>query len=563
MNLNSPTLGKNTEFKPRTIRPMGVSALHGLTRVGDSLFAIDTLRGFLLQIDPKTDNATVVNPDLTLAFRDVTGLALWGDTLWFTRGSEVYCCPHVVQGNSIVNLEPQLFIQLPYHATGIAVWESTLYFTCDRIGSILVYSQNTKQEITRFSAPGIGVENLTIRNEELWVCDREEQTVYCLERGTGETRFSVLTPFESPSGLAFYTDPETEEEVLYVAYAGVELYIRDNPSSYNQFELARRDRTFIHPLYFHYNQQQHYATSNGYLIEMSYVEELEPLEEVHIENLEWRIALPSNTKRQKVLQVSYIGIPFTEEIEEGEKVAVFRFNPLTSTERLIFGWKALLEVRSIKYQIDPRQVENLPQMSPKFLQKYLVDDDSLAMNTTIVREAAQAAIRNETNFLRQLLSIRNYVYDQLSYSLTSKIENPDVVLQRGIGSCGEYVGVLLALARLNGIACRTIGRYKCPQFADRRGVPLEPEYNHVWLEFYIPGFGWVPMESNPDDIQEGGPYPLRFFMGLAWYHIEIGKGIRFQRLTNQGVDVDREKVSLGTLAINHVRFTILDELPAV
>ena len=185
------------------------------------------------------------------------------------------------------------------------------------------------------------------------------------------------------------------------------------------------------------------------------------------------------------------------------------------------------------------------------------------MNTAVVQAAAKEAIRNETNFLRKLLGIRNYVYDQLSYSLTSKIENPDVVLQRGIGSCGEYVGVLLALARLNGIACRTIGRYKCPQFADRRGVPLEPEYNHVWLEFYIPGFGWVPMESNPDDIQEGGPYPLRFFMGLAWYHIEIGKGIRFQRLTSQGVDVDREKVSLGSLAINHVRFTILDELPAV
>jgi transglutaminase-like putative cysteine protease len=296
---------------------------------------------------------------------------------------------------------------------------------------------------------------------------------------------------------------------------------------------------------------------------MSYVEELEPLDAVHIENLEWRIALPSNTNRQKVLEVSAIGIPFREEVEDGEKVAVFQFNPLTSTERLIFGWKALLEVRSIKYQIHPRQVENLPKLSSDFPQKYFVDDDHLAMDTAIVQAAAKTAIRNETNFLRKLLSIRNYVYDQLSYSLTSKIENPDVVLQRGIGSCGEYVGVLLALARLNGIACRTIGRYKCPQFADRRGVPLQPEYNHVWLEFYIPGFGWVPMESNPDDIQEGGPYPLRFFMGLAWYHIEIGKGIRFQRLTSEGVDVDREKVSLGTLAINHVRFTILDELPAV
>ncbi len=212
--------------------------------------------GDLLQIDPKTDNATVVNPDLTLAFRDVTGLAIWQDNLWFTRGNEVYFCPGVVQGNSIINLEPQLFILLPDVATGIAVYESTLYFACDRIASILVYSQNTKREITRFSAPGIGLENLTIRNEELWVCDREEQTVYCLEKATGETRFSVLTPFESPTGLTFYTNPETQEEVLYVAYAGSELYIRDNPSSHEQFELAKRDRTFIHPLSFHFNPQE-------------------------------------------------------------------------------------------------------------------------------------------------------------------------------------------------------------------------------------------------------------------------------------------------------------------
>lgn len=353
MNLNSLTFGKNSGFKPRTIWPIGVSALYGLTWLGNTLLAIDTSRGFLLQIDPKTDNATVVNPDLTLAFRDVTGLAIWQDNLWFTRGNEVYFCPQVVQGNSIINLEPQLFMLLPDVATGIAVYESTLYFACDRIASILVYSQNTKREITRFSAPGIGLENLTIRNEELWVCDREEQTVYCLEKATGETRFSVLTPFESPTGLTFYTDPETQEEVLYVAYAGSELYIRDNPSSYEQFELAKRNRTFIHPLSFHFNQQENYATSNGYLIEMSYVEELEPLDAVHIENLEWRIALPSNTNRQKVLEVSAIGIPFREEFEDGERVAVFQFNPLTSTERLIFGWKALLEVRSIKYQIHP------------------------------------------------------------------------------------------------------------------------------------------------------------------------------------------------------------------
>lgn len=563
MTLNSPNMRKNTRCKPRTIRPIGVSALQGLAEFGDHLLAVDRLRGFLLKIDPKTDNTTVINPRQTLEFTDATGLAIWEDTLWFTRYNAVYFCPGVILGNSVGNLEPQLFAELPYEVSGIAVWDSTIYLACDRVGYILVYSRNTGTEITRFYAPGIGTENLTVRDEELWICDKEEQTVYCLERATGTTQFSVLTPFTSPSGLAFYTDPETQEKVLYVAYAGDELYIRDNPSSHEQFDLAKRDRTFIHPLYFHFNEKDCYATSNGYLIEMSYVEELEPLDEFHLEDLEWSIALPSNTNRQKVLEISPIGLPFEiQEEEGGERVAVFKFKPITSQDRLIFGWKALLEVRSIKYQLHPRQVERLAPLPPGFAEKYLIDDGHLAMDTPIVKESAQSAIRNETNFLRQLLSIRNYVYDQLSYSLTSKIENPDVVLRRGVGSCGEYVGVLLALARLNKIACRTIGRYKCPAFPDRFGVPLEPEYNHVWLEFYIPGFGWVPMESNPDDINEGGPYPLRFFMGLAWYHIEIGKGIRFQSLTTQSGTIDREKVSIGTLAINHVRFTILDELPA-
>jgi transglutaminase-like putative cysteine protease len=208
-------------------------------------------------------------------------------------------------------------------------------------------------------------------------------------------------------------------------------------------------------------------------------------------------------------------------------------------------------------------VEQVPPLPLEFKDRYLVDNDNLAMESYVVREAAEDAVGTETNVLRKLLNVRNYVYDRLDYSLTAKIEPPDVVLRRGVGSCGEYVGVLLALGRLNEIPCRTVGRYKCPAFADRRNVPLEPEYNHVWLEFYIPGFGWVPMESNPDDIGDGGPYPLRFFMGLAWYHVEIGRGLKFQRLTNNGVPLNKEEISVGNLAINHVRFTILDELRAI
>ncbi|NJR49089.1 MAG: transglutaminase family protein [Leptolyngbyaceae cyanobacterium CSU_1_3] len=539
----------------RTIRPIAVYALHGLAVWHDRLLAIDSIRGFLTQIDPATDNTTILNSHSTEPFVEATGLAISGDTIWFAQDKQVYWC-------RFDDMTPQHFVTLPYPVDGVGVWESTIYITSQKLGYILIYERTTQRKITQFPLPGVGATNLTVRDEELWLCDRTEQTVYCLDRATGALHFSVLTPFENPTGLAFLADRTTQQQTLFVSYASEEVYIRDNPNEDPSHELAYRDRTFIHPLDFHYNPAGRFALSNGYLVEMSYVEELLPLDEVSLADLEWRISLPAQTDRQKVRHVEAIGIPFTEEVQEGQRVAVFKFDTLTSHERHIFGWKALLEVRGIKYQLTPEWVDQAPSLTADYRSRYLIDDDELAMDQPIIQQAAREAIGSETNLLRKILKIRNYVYDRLSYGIKPHIDSPDVVLERGIGSCGEYVGVLLALSRLNGIACRTVGRYKCPPYPERQRLPLEPDYNHVWIEFYVPGFGWLPMESNPDDIVERGPYPTRFFMGLPWFHAEIGKGITFESLRMGGVAIgDLFDLSIGDLALNHVRFTILEELP--
>ncbi|TFI55233.1 transglutaminase [Mastigocladus laminosus UU774] len=554
MNFALPSLTTSQMFEQKTIRPIGAAVLGGITFFQDTLIAIDSPKGYLLQIDPATDNTKILNAHQSREFTDVTGLAIWEDTLWVTRDNSVYLC-------KLNSLGLEHFVTLPYPANGIAVWESTVYVSCQKLGDILIFNRDTRKEITRFYAPGVGIENLAVTDEILWACDATEQTVYCMDRATGEVQFSVLTPFESPTGIAVQTDTNTGQQTLYVAYASEEPYVRDNPNADPNHELAYRDRTFIHPLHYRYFPDKRYALSNGYLIEMSYVEEIAPIEEIYLQDLEWRIALPSDTDRQKVKHVEPVGLPFQEEIIDGQRVAVFKFDTLTPGERHLFGWKAVVEVRGIKYRLTPPDVEDIPELSPEYQTRYLVDDDELAMDTTVVRRAAEEAIGTETNLLRKMYSIRNYVYDQLSYGIKPHIDTPDRVLERGVGSCGEYVGVLLALCRLNGIACRTVGRYKCPTYAEHQHVPLQPDYNHVWLEFYIPGFGWLPMESNPDDIGNNGPYPTRFFMGLCWYHIEIGKGIPFETLTSKGARLAKEEISIGELAINHIRFTILGELP--
>lgn len=555
MSFALPRFLASQMFGQKTIRPLSATALCGIAFIKDTLIAIDTPRGYLLQIDPLSDNTKIINPHQSREFMDVTGLAIWEETLWVTRGNGVYLC-------NLNSLGLEHFVTLPYEADGVAVWQSTIYVSSQKLGKILVFEKDTRREITRFNAPGVGIENLAVDEETLWVCDNLEQTVYFIDRGTGEVIFSVLTPFESPTGIAIHQGGgEQEQKNIYVAYASEEAYIRDNPNADPSYEIAHRDRTFIHPLHYHYDPEKRCALSNGYLIEMSYAEEISPLDEVYLQDLEWRIALPSNTDRQKVRSVEPIGLPFTEELIDGQSVAVFKFDTLTPGERHLFGWKAQLEVRGVKYRITPPDVENIPNPPAEFHDRYLVDDDELAMDTAIVRHAADEAAGRETNLLRKMYSIRNYVYDELSYGIKPYIDTPDIVLERGVGSCGEYVGVLLALCRLNGIPCRTVGRYKCPSRADQQNIPLQPDYNHVWLEFYVPDYGWLPMESNTDDTDRRGPYPTRFFMGLCWYHIEIGKGITFETLSSNGKRLTKEDVAIGDLAINHIRFTILEELP--
>ena len=547
--------------QPSTVRPIGLYAISGLTVLDRRLIALESVRGYLAQVEPSTNNTTILNGLHAAEWVGASGLAVEDEAIWFAKDQSVFKCDRASPvfssyPNPLQLSTPVEFTRLPYPANGIAVDGNKVYVSCEKSGYIHVFDKASGKPVSKIAQPGIGIENLTIEQEALWVCDRAEQTVFCLDLATGKVRFSALTPFGSPTGITFYPQ-ENGQSVCYISYADEEAYIRDDPNAADPLQLTLRDRTFIHPLFIHHIPETKQTLSNGYLIELSYVEEMLPLEELSLSGAEWRIALPADTPRQKVRHVEAIGHPFTDEIQNGQRVAVFKFDHIAPYQAGLVGWRALIEMYSIKYNLDPEDVAESPPLSKDFKAVYLVDDDELSMDTPIIKAAAKAAAGTETNILRKMLRIRNYVYDQLSYGIQPKIDTPDIAWARGTASCGEYVGILLALARLNGIACRTIGRYKCPQFPEKKNLPLEPDFNHVWLEFYVPGVGWLPMESNVDDVIDKGPYPTRFFMGLAWYHTELGKGISFAKFKAKGWP---DGVSLGDFAINHIRFTILEEL---
>ncbi len=179
MSFALPSLTASQMFGQRIIRPLTAATLSGIAFIKDTLIAIDSIKGHLLEIDPTSDNSKILNPHQVREFSDVTGLAVWEDTLWVTRENSVYL-------SKLTSLGLEHFTTLPYPANGVAVWESTVYISSQKLGYILVFDRDTRKEITKFYAPGVGVENLVVSQEVLWICDRTEQTVYSLDRATGE-----------------------------------------------------------------------------------------------------------------------------------------------------------------------------------------------------------------------------------------------------------------------------------------------------------------------------------------------------------------------------------------
>jgi transglutaminase-like putative cysteine protease len=99
------------------------------------------------------------------------------------------------------------------------------------------------------------------------------------------------------------------------------------------------------------------------------------------------------------------------------------------------------------------------------------------------------------------------------------------------GKCTDISSVFVALARASGVPAREI-------FGIRLGKRPEEDitgYQHCWAEFYLPGYGWVPVD--PADVRKAmlveklelenprtSEYKAYFWGGIDPYRIKLSVG---------------------------------------
>ncbi len=549
-----------SEVPARYIRPLAGHQIRGLAWAGDDLLVLDAPTGRLALVDPETDDTRVVNDGMTEVFVGAGGLALVDGVLWFTTAAGLHRAPWSGPGSAPEPARlgrPELVLALA-GATAVAVSGDRVHLVRGRTLEVRAASEPA-EVLARVELSGIGVKGIAATPDALWLSDDLEQTVYCLDPITLATRFMVVTPLERPTAIAARRLPGESSDTLHVAYYENEPYLKDDPWVDPSWVVRYRDRALIHQLRVHHDPEARLAWSTGHRIEMHYYVDLEPDADVEpLRDVQWRMSLPIESARQRMVAVEPIGLPFEIVEEDGQPVAVFTIPQVDSGTRLILGWRATLEVFGIKHLLTAEDLADAPALSPEMAARYLVDDEDLDLDSPEIAEATEIALGDESNLLEQARRLRSYVYDRLEYEM-GNADSPIGVLARGTGSCGEHVGTIMALYRRAGLACRVAGRYKSP-YHPWSGGPLYPDFNHVWVDLYLPGYGWVPVESNPDgDVVDVGPYPDRFFLGLPWRHVEVGKDISFEKVTYSAGD-RRRRIGARRLSSNHIRFDILAEL---
>ncbi len=573
------------------VRPLAGREVRGLAWVGEELLVLDARTGRLALVAPGTDDTRVVNDGRTQAFVGGAGLGLLDGALWWVTPAGLLRAPWT-PGEGIAGAwvgPPELVLAMPgLEALAVAgehllvVRGSTLHRLDPtelrrEAATSLPTSALPTSTVRCTELAGVGRKALAVTASTVWVSDDVEQTVYALDPLTWEQRFAVVTPLEGPTAIAARQEPGEAEDTVHVAYYEDEPYLADNPWIDPCWEVRYRDRALVHQLRVHHEPASRMAWSTGHRIRMHYAVDLEPDADVLAEgealtDVTWRISLPIDSPRQRLVDVAPIGLPFEVEHEDDlegrpQPVAVFRIPRIDAGTRLVLGWRATLEVFGIKHQVSAADLAVAPALDDGRARAYLVDDEDLDLGAAQVLAATAAAVGQERNPLLRARRIRSHVYDRLEYEM-GNADSPVGVLARGTGSCGEYVGTIMALLRTDGHACRVAGRYKCPYQPWDAG-PLHPDFNHVWVDLFLPGHGWVPVESNPDDVTPGGPYPDRFFMGLPWRHVELGKDISFEKvLVDAGANSDgarrrRRRIGARRLSRNHIRFDVLAELAPV
>jgi len=123
--------------------------------------------------------------------------------------------------------------------------------------------------------------------------------------------------------------------------------------------------------------------------------------------------------------------------------------------------------------------------------------------TPEIAAKAQEIVGDEKNPYLQAKLINQWIIDNYSYEYPVPKRGTVVSFDKKKGDCGEYSFIFCAMMRSLGVPARTV--------MGALAVPEVKEFSpHGWAEFYLPEYGWIPVDASQTDVLFEDGYKEKF-----------------------------------------------------
>ena len=164
--------------------------------------------------------------------------------------------------------------------------------------------------------------------------------------------------------------------------------------------------------------------------------------------------------------------------------------------------------RSMYYVVKDRTV-SMDQAVPVEVRQYLENESDLNLSHPLIQNLATRFRSESGDYLGRIGRIWKLVHERMSYDSPPKRPNTaDQVYEWKKGMCGEWTRLSVALLRASGIPARRVSGHISSDAGPR-------DLDHTWPEAYLPGFGWLPVQTQMKPPTDG-----RYQVDFRQYHVE-------------------------------------------
>ncbi|WP_225969563.1 transglutaminase domain-containing protein [Treponema pedis] len=220
-----------------------------------------------------------------------------------------------------------------------------------------------------------------------------------------------------------------------------------------------------------------------------------------------KVPLPVETYSQRGIEILSINpAPF---VKNYQGASIHQYENSGSSTRLHIRQEYSVNSYEVTTKINPVNVRVGQKQNIALYNAYAIATEFIPANNEVIQKTAESIVQNEKNPYNKVKRIYNYLLNNLDIIPSSPLNSgssPVNALTEKRADTYDAAILFVSLVRACGIPAQPVA-----------GIIVDvsqTSYSHWWAEFYLEGFGWVPVDVG---MAKAIPFDMGIPQKENWY----------------------------------------------